>query len=172
MTYAKDKGTRAETALAGYLTAELGVECVRRTMMGGGNDCGDVRMLGVPVMLEVKNFRSLRLSKWQDEVQRQCVSAVVPYGVCVWSPPGAGPKSIDRWVAFEWAETCVGPWRIRGSAYVGPLTRFWTAASAHWSETDEALYLGPATPDLDGHARARPLRAWVTAVQEMIAIAR
>jgi len=72
-----DKGTYAETALVKYLRDEVGFtddECNRRAKYGGG-DRGDVHVVGVPLVVEVKNTKTLRLTKWEAEVRAEMVNA-------------------------------------------------------------------------------------------------
>ena len=164
VNYARDRGTRAETALADYLHGVLGVEVMRRTQQGGGNDRGDVRIVGVSCMVEIKNTKTARLSKWESEVARQCVNAGAEFGVLVWSPPGLGPKTVDRWIAIEWADSAITPLGNRGALFTGPTTKLAAAVAAYAEH-------GPLLMQSEGimRARARHVSQWAADVQEHIA---
>ena len=66
MSYETDKGREAETAVVRYLT-EAGFTVYRpRTTSRRDTDTGDIT--GVPCVLSVKNWRTLRLAQWVDEM--------------------------------------------------------------------------------------------------------
>lgn len=160
----KDKGTRAETALCDYIQDETGVETMRRTMQGGGNDRGDLRVVGVSLMIESKATKSCQLNKWTGEVARQCVNASARYGVLIWSPPGLGPRSIERWIAIEWAETSLSPFPRAGALFTGPTTKLAAAIAEHG---DKFPLYAQARGVLE--IRFRHLHQWVGDLQEYIA---
>lgn len=160
----KDKGTRVETAICDYLHAETGAEVLRRTMQGGGNDRGDVQVIGVPLMVEAKATKGCQLNKWGVEVARQCVNASARYGVLIWSPPGLGPKSIERWVAVEWADTALAPFPDHGSLFTGPVSKLAAVMADYGSRF-------PLYAQAEGvlTVRFRHLHLWVDDLREHIA---
>ena len=90
MSGAKDKGTRFETAVVGYLRAALGDGIERRTL-GGVKDRGDVSGVyahGQRVVVECKSTRRLDVAEYlrQAEVERGNDDALA--GVVVWKRPG------------------------------------------------------------------------------------
>ncbi len=79
MSAAKAKGTMAETAIVRYLN-ERGVLCVRNPPQGV-KDKGDVNLLTLPVIIEVKNHRTMSLAEWLDEAQAEKVNASAEIGI-------------------------------------------------------------------------------------------
>lgn len=169
MNYAKNRGTLAETALCDYLADMTGLEVMRRTMHGGGNDRGDLRIVGFPLMAEVKNTKGVRLPRWYDETTRQMVNASCDYGVLIWSPFGLGVRSIDRWVAIEWADTAMTPFGCAGGVYTGPANGLAAAIRGSAIVQHEGLPLFIGKDDNPRWARLRLLRDWVPDLQETIA---
>jgi Holliday junction resolvase len=81
MSKSKAKGTAAETAIVEYL-AKLGVLAVRNPPQGT-KDKGDINILGVPIAVEVKNCRTMKLAEWVDESIVERAHANADIGV-VW----------------------------------------------------------------------------------------
>lgn len=167
--FAKKKGTMAETAVADYLHDRTGVEAMRRVQYGGGNDRGDVNLVGVPVMVEIKNTKRPNLPKWSLEVERQRINASCDYGVLIWSPPGLGLRSIDRWVAIEWQASAISPFRRSGVAYSGTATALADTLAPMFKRGETAYVRDPADPGNVLWARLRTLSAWTADLGEFIA---
>ena len=162
----KDRGTRAETALVGWLEDELGVEVMRRSQYGGG-DRGDLVITSVPYMCEVKNRKRASIDTWGIEVERQCRNAGVEHGALIWSPPRLGPASINRWIVFEWYEhgRYLGRWERAGaSVFTGPLAQLPAAMNligdrpGLWRLDDDYRYLW----------RARRADVWLEDLREHV----
>jgi hypothetical protein len=81
MNKSKAKGTAAETAVTRYLDTEL-VAAVRNPPQGS-NDKGDIKLLDLPVIIEVKNCVKLELSEWVKEAIAERENAGAQVGV-VW----------------------------------------------------------------------------------------
>lgn len=162
MSYAKDRGTRAETAAGDWLQDELGVEVMRRVMYGGGNDRGDIVITGVPYMLEIKNRKTPNLPAWGVEVARQTANVGAPYGALLWSPPGLGVRSIERWIVLEWHGTHLGEWwRKQAYTFTAPASRLASVMKAR--DDSPVLY----HPD-DYLWRARHAARWLEDLQELV----
>lgn len=128
--YPKARGTQAESVIVKYLHDVTGADVLRR-VQHGGSDRGDVHIPGVPVMVESKNTKRCNLPRWRLEVVRQMFNASCDYGALIWSPPGLGSKSVDRWLAIDWPDTAID-WTTRGAlGYVGPLTKLATVAAQY-----------------------------------------
>jgi hypothetical protein len=160
----KDKGTRAETVVCDYLHDELGVEAMRRVMQGGGNDRGDVVIPDVPVMFEVKDCRTLSLTSWAREVDRQVVNASARYGVLIWSPPGLGPRSVDRWITLEWPDTALTPFPEGGTLFTGPLSKL-PAAMAEYGDRWPLYFQARGVLEV----RCRLFGNWICDLREYLA---
>lgn len=117
MSVQRSKGTRAETAVLGWLRDELGVDTLHRAPLRGNKDVGDI--IGLPaVVVEVKNTKLPEPVQWAKELCREINNAGARDGVVLWSPPGVGMGRVDQWVAFELSS--------RGSRtvpHIGPLNR-------------------------------------------------
>lgn len=79
MSYASDKGYRAEALVRSYL-ATLAPGCYR-PRAGGPRDVGDIG--GVPFVVSVKDHAALSLSAWVDDMRRMTEVAHLDVGV-VW----------------------------------------------------------------------------------------
>lgn len=67
MSASKAKGTAEETAVVTYLNSQ-GILAVRNPPQGS-KDKGDINLLNLPVVIEVKNCRTMKLAQWLDEAQ-------------------------------------------------------------------------------------------------------
>ena len=81
MSKARQKGTTAETAVVNYLN-ERGLQCVRNPLQGA-KDKGDINILSLPVVVEVKNCARMELSEWVKEANKESENAKASVGV-VW----------------------------------------------------------------------------------------
>lgn len=76
MSKSKDKGTKHERGIAEYLGAT-------REPLHGSKDVGDVHGVelgGLPVVVECKNEKTLKLAEWTTELVREMETAGTPYG--------------------------------------------------------------------------------------------
>lgn len=73
MSITKAKGTTAETAVVSYLN-DNGILCVRNPPQGA-KDKGDINLLSLPVVVEVKNHKRMELAEWADEAQAEKANA-------------------------------------------------------------------------------------------------
>ena len=96
MSYETDKGREAETAVVRYLT-DAGFTVYRpRTTSRRDTDTGDIA--GLPCVLSVKNWRTLRLALWVDEM-----AAMVRRSL--WTVGAVVHKRSRRGNAAEWYVT-------------------------------------------------------------------
>ena len=79
MSRQKQKGTAAETAVVRYMK-QFGWNVERRALTGSA-DMGDIT--GIPVVIEVKNHKIMKLAEWVDEAIVEAKNAMVAVGV-VW----------------------------------------------------------------------------------------
>lgn len=93
----KDKGTRAETAVARYL-ASVGADA-RRNALHGNADEGDIHaeVMGSVVCIEVKNRKRVELSKWMAETVAERANSGAEVGWLVVKPEGVGMDKVGRW---------------------------------------------------------------------------
>lgn len=164
----KGKGTEAETAAARWLTDVLGMK-VTRTPQYGSKDRGDLQ--GVPnLCVELKNTKRPLFVKWAAELECECLNAACGYGVVLWSPPGLGPKRIERWAAIEYPESCLGRFAVaRGDnvSYTGPISKF---AAVFASYGHMPMFLNVTRPDgVTVQARVRRAADWLTHLQDHLA---
>lgn len=158
----KDRGTLAETALARHLSDLTGYKVVRTAQYGAG-DVGD--LAGLPdLCIEMKNTKTALLPKWFGELERETANAATPFGVVVWSPPGYGVKSIDRWLALEWPETCLGAWRRSPAALITAPVRSIAEVVGRHHDAGLTLYR-----HVDTGPRIRRLSAWCVDLHEHLA---
>lgn len=93
MSREREKGTRFETQVAGYLNAALETDQFHRLAMGGANDRGDVWGLtshGRPVVIECKSCRRAELAEWLGEAEVERGNADALAGVVVHKRRGVG----------------------------------------------------------------------------------
>lgn len=101
MNKSKNKGTAAETAVLRHLT-DSGFTA-RRIALKGSQDQGDIEIFGLPVIVEVKNCATSKLSEWVDESQKEKVNAGVPIGV-VWHKRKGKGQPKDWYVTMTGSE--------------------------------------------------------------------
>jgi hypothetical protein len=95
MSKAKQKGTAAETAVVQWLKAEGWIYAERRAL-SGNLDKGDINM-GAPVVIEVKDHKTITLSEWLRELKVEMANADVHVG-CVLAKK-RGTMSVGDWYA-------------------------------------------------------------------------
>lgn len=91
----KQKGTFMETSIKTYFQ-EQGFDA-ERIALQGKNDIGDVRILGVPVTLEVKNCKKIELSKWLAETLQEQSNAGTKWSFTIFKRKGKGAPA-DQFV--------------------------------------------------------------------------
>ena len=94
MSRQRARGTQYETQAVDWLRERLG-EDFHRLGMGGSNDTGDIWGLfahGRPVVVECKNHRSMALSEWLDEAERERGNADALAAVVLHKRKGRGAK--------------------------------------------------------------------------------
>lgn len=96
MSKQKQKGTAFETAVVDYINARLGEDTVRREVLHGARDIGDITGLsigGVPLVIEAKNHRRTELAQWCDEAIVEALNRTGQnIGVVVHKRKGAGEQ--------------------------------------------------------------------------------
>lgn len=97
-------GTRAESAVVRYLTAN-GFPHAERRSLRGALDAGDVT--GCPgICIEIKGgdaartASDLQIERWMDELATETVNATADVGVLVVQRAGVGPGNAGRWWAY------------------------------------------------------------------------
>lgn len=81
MSKQRAKGTAAETAVVRYLQ-DHGFPCAERRALHGVNDKGDVTGIG-PIVLEVKNHKTMDLAGWIRELEAEMANADTDLGSVV-----------------------------------------------------------------------------------------
>lgn len=118
MTAAKDKGTRAETAVVRYMES-LGLDDAHRQPLSGAKDIGDVRQGNA--IFSVKNWKTFTdgdVDRWLVELEQQRLNAGVTFAYLICA---RYRKNIADW------------WLVHDSTEFGPVTfRFgrWAAMRA------------------------------------------
>lgn len=105
----KALGTAAETAVARYLQ-DHGFGGAERRSLAGAIDKGDVT--GTPGLAwEVKAGRTLCLSQWLRETEKERVNAKADFGILVIKPSGFGVTRVGKWWAVmyrdQWQRLCL-----------------------------------------------------------------
>lgn len=102
MSRSKDAGTRFETWVARWLSDVFGDARIDRMALHGAHDRGDVSGIyahGQKVVVECKNCRSLKLSKWISETEDERDNSDALAGVCFIKRRGCGEQSMgDQYV--------------------------------------------------------------------------
>jgi hypothetical protein len=89
VSYASAKGYMAEHATVQYLSTQLGASATRpRTTSITNVDTGDV--VGVPLVVSVKNHAALNLAVWVDEMAAMVKRSPWDVGVVVHKRRGKG----------------------------------------------------------------------------------
>lgn len=95
MSKAKQKGTAAETSVVMWLKAEGWVHAERRAL-SGNLDKGDINM-GAPVVIEVKDHKTITLSEWMKELKVEMANANVTMGAVI--AKKRGTMQVGDWYA-------------------------------------------------------------------------
>ena len=95
MSKQKQKGTRMETAVVGYLREVFGDAegTIRRNPPSGARDLGDIAGLafhGRKIAVEVKNCRRFEPKKWLMQAEIERGNADAEYGVVMFHVNGVG----------------------------------------------------------------------------------
>jgi Holliday junction resolvase len=102
----KQRGTRFETALVGFLR-EHGFPFARRLALAGGSDLGDLSLgdqpSGGPVVIEAKDHAKIDLAGFVDEMLAECANADNDYGVVV-------VKRRRKGIEDSYVVTTLGQW--------------------------------------------------------------
>ena len=110
MTASKDKGTRAETAVARYCRSFF--PAAERRALHGSHDVGDI-LLAPGVIIEVKAGKaaqtaSLRkIRDWIAETQREVANAGADIGLLVTQRQGLGLGRVEDWECWSVEHTHV-----------------------------------------------------------------
>lgn len=109
MSAAKQKGTRAETAVVDYLRAN-GYPAVERRATSGAKDKGDIAGL-LDVVVEVKSCAKLEFSKWLAEAATEKDNAKAAVGV-VWAKRRGKGSPADWYVVLSGSDfmELLGAW--------------------------------------------------------------
>lgn len=77
----RQKGTKAETDIVNFLNDE-GIGAIRHPL-SGAKDKGDIFLLELPVTIEVKDHKQMKLAEWIGEATAERINAGNDIGV-VW----------------------------------------------------------------------------------------
>jgi hypothetical protein len=91
MSATKQKGTKAETDIVNYLNSE-GIIAFRNPPQGS-KDKGDINLPNLPVIIEVKNQRAMKLAEWIDEAVTERDNAQKNIGIVFHKRPRKGSPS-------------------------------------------------------------------------------
>ena len=98
MSFAKQKGTAAETALVKFLQGN-GFPLAERRALTGQFDQGDVT--GTPCLAwEVKNAKTYKIPAWLKEAQVEALNAKADFGILAVKPNGVGLTKAGDWWAI------------------------------------------------------------------------
>jgi hypothetical protein len=93
----KNKGTRAETAVARYLSASIFPGTERRTQTGR-YDKGDMNV-GQPIVFEVKDIASPSYPGLLRETETERINALADFGILINKQAGVGYTNVAKWHA-------------------------------------------------------------------------
>lgn len=96
MSASKRKGTAAETAVVRYLI-DAGWPHAERRALHGNQDKGDITGCG-PIVLEVKNHKTLDLAGWTRELEAEMGNAHVDVGAVI--AKRRGTTDVGEWYAI------------------------------------------------------------------------
>lgn len=106
MTPSHAKGTRAETALVGWLQAQ-GRQHVERRALQGARDRGDIA--GIPgVVWEVKAGSRLEIPRWLGETESERINDGADVGLLVVKPRGVGEARVSDWWVIQRLQQAYG----------------------------------------------------------------
>lgn len=103
MSAAKRKGTAAETAVVQYLQKN-GFRYAERRALHGINDKGDITGCG-PIVLEVKNHKTIDLAGWLKELEYEVSNADAEAGAVI--AKRRGTTNVADWYAIMTVEQLV-----------------------------------------------------------------
>lgn len=86
MSKSRAKGTLLETAIKNYFQ-EQGFDA-ERIALQGKNDIGDIRIVGIDSVFELKNCKKIELSKWVKETEVERQNAKKRFGFCIFKRRG------------------------------------------------------------------------------------
>jgi hypothetical protein len=99
LSKSRQKGTSAETDIVQYLES-VGIRA-KRNPLAGSRDVGDIDLYPLPVVIEVKNCKEMKLSEWIGEAETERDNAGALLGV-VWH------KRVRKSNPEEWYVTMDG----------------------------------------------------------------
>ncbi len=153
----RNKGTRAESAAAKWLTDETGYPVVRAPLSGNA-DKGDLTGLPGPTCIEVKNTKIPSFSKWGKELMTEKRNSNSAFGVVLWSPPGVGMAHVEDWIAITY-----GSWNVsmRVVPHIGPMSSVhkYVAEMSRW---------GYITQIGEGNTHAQTVSRWLERWRERV----
>jgi hypothetical protein len=124
MSASKDRGTRWESAIVGYLRAN-GVPHAERRALGGAKDRGD--LAGLPgVVVEAKSAARIDLSGWLAEAEAERANDRADLGV-VWVKRRGKTSPGDAYVVMT-GDAFIG--LLRAAGYIADSSRGWEAGPA------------------------------------------
>jgi hypothetical protein len=94
MSAAKQKGTRAETAVADYLRPTF--PHVERRALNGNKDRGDIAGI-IGTVLEVKDCKTMTLAAWVKELDAEMVNDHATFGAVIHKKRGT--MQVGDWYA-------------------------------------------------------------------------
>jgi len=92
----KQKGTAAETAVVKYLRESGQFPYAERRALHGTNDKGDITGMG-PVVVEVKDHKTLKFSEWLKELADEIANAQADTGAVIAKKKGT--TNVADWYA-------------------------------------------------------------------------
>ena len=98
MSKEAQKGATFERLIADYLKNKTGFEIDRR-VKHGAKDTGDISGVflgGRRVVIECKNHKSMQLSTWMDEAEKEAQNDNAPYWFVVHKRKGCGVEKLGK----------------------------------------------------------------------------
>lgn len=102
MSRQKDKGTRFESLVVGYLSRVLADERIERRTLAGARDRGDVsglRLHGLRVVAECKDCQTQRMPEWLREAEAERGNDDAAFGVVIHKRRGSA-KPQEQYVTM------------------------------------------------------------------------
>lgn len=103
MNAAKQKGTRFESSIVGYLQWRFGTRDIERRTLNGARDTGDiagVKAHGQRVVIEAKNHNRHNLAGWLDEAEIEAGNDDALIGAVVFKRRGTADPA-DQYVLMS-----------------------------------------------------------------------
>lgn len=98
VNYSKAKGTTFESSLLPYIRNYY--PDAERRILAGALDKGDFLLPGEKrFIIEAKNCKTMSLSEWMREAEREAKNADVPYGIVVHKRKGKTDPA-EQWVTM------------------------------------------------------------------------